>query len=259
MLHSIKKASFKVAAKAEPEHEEFLELKQRIANMVKTLTESATQLDKAEMHWQTLFAEQKQTAENFANLYPDDDDLRKIAKTAVEVTAEVERSAAQSRESSTYVAINKQVKAFLAEYKTLESEYKQLTDAKTEFEMYRKKCDDLEKARRPDEERILRNATKFDEAKLSYEQNVETVIQHQKQFYAKRKEVFRAAFVSYWLAHGMHMDHLKAKIGPVNAYAKSCEKDLVNLNIASIRGDENLHTPSKGARLPRELATGVAL
>jgi len=239
MLHGLKKTAFKVSAHKEPENAEFADYKQRIANVVKALTESSSQLDKAEKQWHTLFTEQKKQAENFANLYPDNDELRKVAKQAVEITDAMQsQSVSTSPLSSQYSTIAGKVKTYLAEYKTLESEYARLANAKTESELYRKKVDDLEKAKKQDEEKMSRNLAKYDDAHTTYERQLEGVIARQKQFYGKRKEVFKAAFVAYWLAHGTYASLLSGKVGPLSDYVQANEQNMLTLDVANLKVTE---------------------
>eukprot|EP00184_Porphyridium_aerugineum_P004653 CAMPEP_0184697556 /NCGR_PEP_ID=MMETSP0313-20130426/4487_1 /TAXON_ID=2792 /ORGANISM="Porphyridium aerugineum, Strain SAG 1380-2" /LENGTH=242 /DNA_ID=CAMNT_0027156369 /DNA_START=290 /DNA_END=1018 /DNA_ORIENTATION=+ len=239
IMHTLKKTTFKIAHGKEPENSEFIDYKQRISNMVKALTESSQQLEKAEKQWRQIYADQKKHAENFANLYPDDDDIRTVAKSAVEVMKKIDDATSPAKtEAMSHTKIHRQVKTFLAEYKTLESEYSKLTDAKTEYEMYKKKVDDLEKAKKQDEEKILRNASKFEEVKTTYENQLEAVISRQKAFYGKRKEVFRASFVSFWLAQQTYESLIGAECATVLQYAKQHEKAMLELDVGSLKSEE---------------------
>jgi len=223
----------------QPDSAEFSDYKQRLDNVVKALEATSASTAASQKVWKTLAADQAKAVENYMNMYPDDDDVRNKARDAVAASSKVTADFTKSEDSGAPAnVIDKHVKQYLAEIKSLQTEYKKLGSAKVDYDMYGSKVQSLEGSKKQDETKIERNRTKLEEARINYESILEATIKRQKELYAKRQTLFKAGFVSYWLSQGTYIAFLSGNYANVVRYAKENESTMMALDVNSIR-DEN--------------------
>uniref|UniRef100_A0A6T6ANG6 BAR domain-containing protein n=1 Tax=Compsopogon caeruleus TaxID=31354 RepID=A0A6T6ANG6_9RHOD len=246
VLHSLKKAK-SFGRCSIPESQEFQEYKLRIENVVKTLEANALANREMAALWKKLGAEQKKNAENFMNMYPDDDELRTAAVSAHGSCMENEAHVSSVTEDrSSCVVVDRAVKQYIAEMKNLSMDYKRLHEARTEFGFYQDKMASLEAAKRPDEEKIDRNREKLMDAQTNYEDLLAWVIERQEDLYSKRKDIFKASFVVYWLSQAKYVEHSSRDFLQQFGFGRKHEKQMLELDINIPRGKESRDSGSHG-------------
>lgn len=199
-MHKIKKATAQATLKTKPQNAEFNDYKQRLDNLTSYLKSSSKALNESELAWKEVCNRQKQFAENFANRYPDKDDIREFGKQSASASNKLVKEFTLKTDGSQakHWQVDAVVQEYLNEIAAISSEYRPINTASTEVAMYTKKVDDLQKAKKPDETKIARNMEKLEEAKKAYDDIIDRVVDHMKDVYNKRQVALKATYVAYW-------------------------------------------------------------
>jgi len=239
-MHKIKKATAHATLKCKPENAEFNDYKGRLENLATYLKSSSKALYESEQAWKEVCIRQKQFAETFANRYPDKDDIREFGKQSAaasnalvkEFTLKTEGSQAKHWE------VDAVVQEYLTEIADIANEYKPINTASTELAMYTKKVDDLQKAKKPDETKIARNMEKLEEAKKSYDDILDRVVDQMKEVYNKRSVALKATFVAYWSSQLRAFNLVDQSLSATRDFVNGSIENLTSLKIGRMTPDE---------------------
>lgn len=190
------------AARNEPVNAEFDNMRQSLDNVSKALTTALKDIDSAEKSWKTLLTSAINFSSGLHSLYPEEDQLRERFKSTLdELEGPMQKDmAALNEPSSKMKGIERMVKGYLTEIKTLGAEYHKVDNARKDYAMYQSKVDKLEK-KEGKTEKQSRNLEKLESSKATYNNLLDGVIHRMKSTYQKAPSMFRAAYVSYWLYH----------------------------------------------------------
>lgn len=230
MFHSLKRKTVgHSAAKHEPVNTEFDNLRQGLDNVSKALTAALADIDVAEKSWNTLSKSAAHFSSGLHSLYPKEDDLRTLfKKTLDEVESPLQKEMAVIAEPTSKVkGIERIVRAYLTEIKTLSAEYNKVNNARKDYAMYNTKVDKLGK-KATESDKQSRNLDKLEDSKAKYESILGGTVHRMKSTYEKAPTMFRAAFVAYWLYHSQMSSavgkHFKTSYNYANAHAEGLFK-----------------------------------
>lgn len=237
MMHKIKKAT--TTAKG-TENAEFADYRNRLDNLASYLRESSAALNESERAWREVCNRQKVFAEKFANSYPDKDEVREFGKQSASLSDTLVREFVLKTEGSNadHWKVDNVVTDYLGEIADIASEYKPVADAMKEVTMYSKKVDDLQTAKKTDEQKIQRNLEKLDEAKKTYEDILDRVVDRMKTVYNKRQVALKATYVAYWSSQLRAFDLLDKSLDPTREFVEGSVESFFGLNIKSMNEDD---------------------
>eukprot|EP00177_Eucheuma_denticulatum_P007430 GFKZ01013524.1.p1 GENE.GFKZ01013524.1~~GFKZ01013524.1.p1 ORF type:complete len:244 (-),score=42.44 GFKZ01013524.1:630-1361(-) len=235
MLHALKRKTVGIAAaRNEPVNAEFENIRQSLANVSKALNAALSDVDSAEKSWNTLVSNSTHFSAGLHSLYPEEDDLREIFKKTLEnLEGPLSKEMATLNDPTSKVrGIERMVRAYLTEIKTLTAEYHKVEKARKDYVMYQNKVDKLgQKEGQSDKQ--SRNLDKLEAAKATYHSILDGTIHRMKSTYEKAPTMFRAAYVSYWLYQSqmtaLVQDHFKESF----TIAKSNTDSLFSLSESS--------------------------
>lgn len=137
-----------------------------------------------------------------------------------------------------HLRIQKQVDKYIKEIDQLERKYTKLVSTKSEMDRYQSKLDSMERStRRVDQSKKNRNLQKLDRNKEGYSVMLATILDQQKNTYAKHPVVFKAALTAYWLNHEKHVSLLVQSLESTQQFAKLHENDMKKLDIDTYTPD----------------------
>lgn len=225
MLHSLKRKTVgHSAGKREPVNAEFDTLRQGLDNVSKALTAALADIDTAEKAFNTLTQSASHFSSGLHSLYPQDDDLRTLFKSTLdEVEGPLATEMAKVSEPTSKVkGIERVVRAYLTEVKTLSAEYHKVDIARKDYGMYQAKNDKLGK-KTDQTDKQSRNLDKLETAKAKYTSILDGTVHRMKSTYEKAPKMFQAAYVAYWLYHSQMTasisKHFKSPSTYANAHA----------------------------------------
>lgn len=237
MMHKIKKAAHTGKG---AENAEFADYKNRLDNLATYLRSSSAALKESEQAWRDVCNRQRQFADTFANRYPDKDQVRDFSKRSAQASQALVKEFVLKTDGSTaaHWQIDAVVQDYLAEIGEIAAEYKPITDAMKEVTMYNKKVDDLQTAKKPDETKIARNMEKLDDAKKSYEDILERVVEKMKIVYNKRQVALKATYVAYWSSQLRAFNLLDASLEPTREFVEGSVETLSTLKISTLTPEQ---------------------
>lgn len=237
MMHKIKKATTTVKG---AENAEFADYRNRLDNLASYLRESSAALNESERAWREVCNRQKVFAEKFANRYPDKDQVRDFGKQSASLSDTLVREFVLKTEGSNadHWKVDNVVTDYLNEIADIASEYKPVADAMKEVSMYSKKVDDLQIAKKTDEQKIQRNLEKLDEAKKTYEGILDHVVERMKTVYNKRQVALKATYVAYWSSQLRAFDLVDKSLDPTREFVESSVEGFFGLNIKGMSDDD---------------------
>lgn len=237
MMHKIKKATHSGKG---AENAEFSDYKNRLENLSTYLRSSSAALNASEQAWRDVCNRQKQFADQFANRYPDKDQVRDFSKQSVQASQALVKEFVLKTEGSTaaHWQIDAVVQDYLTEIDEISAEYKPIADAMKEVTMYTKKVDDLQTAKKQDESKIARNMEKLDDARKSYEDILDRVVEKMKTVYNKRQVAMKATYVAYWSSQLRAFNLLDASLEPTREFVENSIEGFSTLKIRGMSAEQ---------------------
>lgn len=235
MFHSLKRKTVgHSAGKHEPGNTEFDNLKQGLDNVSKALTAALADIDTAEKSWKTLAKSAAHFSSGLHSLYPKEDDLRALFKTTLdEVEAPLQKEMDSVTEPTSKVkSIERIVRAYLTEIKTLAAEYNKVSNARKDYAMYNAKVDKLGK-KTEQSDKQSRNLDKLEDSKAKYDSILGGTVHRMKSTYEKAPTMFRAAYVAYWLYHSQMSSSVTKHFKPSYTYSNAHAEGLFKLSESS--------------------------
>ena len=237
MMHKIKKATTTVKG---VENAEFADYRSRLENLSGYLRTSSAALNESEKAWKEVCHKQKVFADEFANRYPDKDQVRKFAKESSASSQSLVKEFVLKTDGSTapHWQVDAVVQEYLSEIQEVAAEYKAVNDAMKEVSMYTKKVDDLQNAKKPDENKIARNIEKLEEAKASYDSVLDRVVEEMKKVYNKRQVAMKATYVAYWSSQLRAFNLLDNSLESTRAFVEGSVESISKKNIRTMTPEE---------------------
>jgi len=239
MFNSIRRKTVGLGtAKNQPVNAEFDNLRQSLDNVSKALTSALADIDSAEKSWKTLVTSASHFSSALHSLYPTDDDLRALFKTTHEqVSAPLTKQMAEDGAPDSQVkSIERMVRAYLTEIKTLSAEYTKVDHARRDYAMFQAKADKLAKKNSSggggdkQTKNIDKNLNNLEESKAKYNSILEGTVHRMKSTYDKATTMFRAAFVAYWLYHNDMTKVVNENFRPAFSYARANADGLFRMS-----------------------------
>lgn len=237
MMHKIKKAAHSGKG---AENAEFADYKNRLENLSTYLRGSSAALNASEQTWRDVCNRQKQFADQFANRYPDKDQVRDFSKQSAQASQALVKEFVLKTEGSTaaHWQIDAVVQDYLAEIDEISAEYKSVADAMKEVTMYTKKVDDLQTAKKPDEGKIARNMEKLEDAKKAYEEILDRVVDKMKAVYNKRQVAMKATYIAYWSSQLRAFNLLDNSLAPTREFVENSIEAFSTLKIRGMTPEQ---------------------
>lgn len=234
MLHSLKRKTKFRTEKQEPVNAEFDHVRQSLDNVSKALTGALTDIDQAEKSWRTLVSSSEHFSSGLHSLYPQDDDVRNLFKKTIDdVGGPLTKEMADATDAKSKVkTIERMVRAYLTEIKTLAAEYSKVETARKDFAIYQTKVDKLGK-KEAESSKQSRNLDKLENSRATYNSVLEGTTHRMKTTYEKAPTMFRAAYVAYWLYHSTMSSIVTKHFKPSFDYAKAHADHLFSMSQGS--------------------------
>jgi hypothetical protein len=224
---------------------EFLKVKTQLANVATALEACVRGLETLSEDYQRLYKGISTFANDFYSLYPSEDDVRRLGKATVgsadALLDAVESRPLDSPETASIYQIDRQIKAYLQEIRTMQAEFKTIASAKAEFESAQARLERIDARGRPSDQD--RRAYFYDVAenrRLVYETMLEALTRRLGSTYNKHAQVFQAAWTAYILRLEDGKNMLEQHMRPHRSFARRLEKDVVKMQLVKLDGfDEN--------------------
>lgn len=213
---------------------EFDHVRQSLDNVSKALTGALTDIDQAEKSWRTLVSSSEHFSSGLHSLYPQDDDVRNLFKKTIDdVGGPLTKEMADATDAKSKVkTIERMVRAYLTEIKTLAAEYSKVETARKDFAIYQTKVDKLGK-KEAESSKQSRNLDKLENSRATYNSVLEGTTHRMKTTYEKAPTMFRAAYVAYWLYHSTMSSIVTKHFKPSFDYAKAHADHLFSMSQGS--------------------------
>ncbi len=227
MLHKIKRNVVGgLQSRHEPKNAEFETAQQRLENIERALTNALDSIEKAERSWERVADTASEFCDGLHSLYPLDDELRTLFKRTLDETAALQREVkAEADVGGNVQQIERVVRGYLTEIKTLKSEYPKVEIGRREYAMLQRKVDKLEH-KDPADEKKMRNLDLLEGARATYFSILDGIIHRMNSTYNKSPTMFRAAFVAYWLTQRKVHGAVSQYFQPAINYASENEAGL---------------------------------
>lgn len=231
MLHSFKRAvSGGIQARHEPKNAEFENAQQRLDNVERALTNALDQIEKAERSWIAVADGARDFCDGLHSLYPQDDEIRTLFKKTLDQTSALQDEVKTTPDVSSQVrSIERVVRGYLTEIKTLKGEYPKVETARKDFAIYQRKVDKMEHKDAQDEKKA-KFLQLLEGGRATYFSILDGIIHRMNQTYDKSPTMFRAAFVAYWLCQGKVHAAVSQHFQPALAYAEQNQNDLFGMD-----------------------------
>lgn len=226
MFHSIKRATVGLAAgKHEPKNAEFENMRNKMENVNKALASALNDIEGAQKTWHAVVDSSDRFAASLHTLYPNEDQVRALFKSALdEVRGPIaEDMHAIVNPSSQVRSIERNVRAYLTEIKTLTAEYNKVENARKDYAMYQAKTEKLDKSSNGTDKQS-RNLDKLESSRATYHSILDGTLHRMKTTYDKAPVMFRATHVAFWLYQSRMNDLLSKHFSNSFDYAaQNCD------------------------------------
>ena len=174
---------------------------------------------------------------NFYTLYPSDDEVRQLGKTTLKSTQNLLEEVENSQGTKVIMdekienihAIDRIIKAYLAEIRTLQKEFKNVSHSKHEFMKWKNKLERYEGGKKVDPDKRQFFAENVMEKERTYQCLLEGLTNRLASTYDKHSQVFQAAYVAYWLRVDYAREIMDRHLRTHREYAKRLEKSVVRM------------------------------
>jgi hypothetical protein len=224
---------------------EFLKVKTQLANVATALEACVRGLEELSEDYRRLYKGISSFANDFYSLYPSEDDVRRLGKATVSsadaLLDAVDKRALDAPETASIYQIDRQIKAYLQEIRTMQAEFKNIASAKAEWESAQGRLERLDARGRPsDQDRRTYFYDLAENRRLVYETMLEALTRRLASTYNKHAQVFQAAWTAYILRLEDGKGLLEKHMRQHRAYAKRLEKDVVKMQLVKLDNfDEN--------------------
>jgi len=227
MMHKLKRNIVGgIQSRHEPKNAQFENAQQRLDNIERALTNALESIEKAEKSWNEVADSAGEFCDGLHSLYPADDEIRTLFKKTLDETNALQLEVkAEPDISSNTQQIERVVRGYLTEIKTLKGEYPKVEVARKDFAMYQRKVDKLEH-KEPGDEKKVKFLDLLEGARASYFSILEGIILRMNSTYDKSPTMFRAVYVAYWLAQRRVHDAVTKHFQPSILYASHNEAGL---------------------------------
>lgn len=213
-------------ARHEPKNAQFENAQQRLDNIERALTNALDSIERAERSWESVADSAHDFCDGLHSLYPTDDALRTLFKKSVDETAALQRECkADAEVGANTQQIERVVRGYLTEIKTLKSEYPKVEIARKDFAMYQRKVDKLENKDATDEKKV-KFLELLEGARATYYSILDGIIHRMNSTYDKSPTMFRAVYVAYWLTQRRVHGAVSQFFRPAIEYAADNEAGL---------------------------------
>lgn len=228
MLHALKRKTVGgIQARHEPKNAEFDNLRQRLDNVQKALTNSLDSASKAEKSWIGVTDSAQNFCEGLHSLYPQDDAVRILFKKTLDDASALQKEVKHGAEAASNVkSIERMVRGYLAEIKTLKTEYPRVEAARKDFGMYHRKVERLGSQNTKKDDKRRKFLDLLENSKATYDSILDGIIHRMRTTYDKSPTMFRAAYVAYWLSQLRIHSAVSRYYQPALAYAAENESNL---------------------------------
>jgi hypothetical protein len=263
MLHAVKKSVAKASAPSRgiTPPAEFLDLKVQLAAVKRNISLVDKKMTEANRAWAKQMMEQRSFSERFAEGYPNTtDETAGIASEFADSSQALYDHFVRETDpaSQSYHKMQEQVRVYLKEIAEVEAMYPKLTEAKVETTRYQGKIDAIERAKKDNEAKKLRNLQKMDSEKEKYDELVKTVVIAQKKTMAKAATVHRLALCAYWTANATHIQIQQQSMQKTSEFARTHEDELAALDITSLDLSELPNVPTTTPAAPASPQSSIA-
>ncbi len=227
MLHKLKRNVVGgLQARNEPKNAQFENAQQRLDNVERALTNALDSIDKAEKSWIAVADAAQDFCDGLHSLYPQDDNIRMLFKKTLDETSTLQKDVKTDSDASSDVkGIERVVRGYLSEIKTLKSEYPKVEVARRDYAMYQRKVDRMEHKDSQDEKKV-KFLELLEGARATYYSILDGIIHRMNSTYDKSPTMFRAAFVAYWLCQRKVHGAVSEYFQPAIDYAGENESNL---------------------------------
>lgn len=231
MLHSIKRKTFgRVTSKHQPVNAEFDTLSNNLENVQKALTAALDDIDTSDKAWKAVVSNTNEFSSRLHTLYPQDDDVRALFKASLDVQDKIAPEIESVKDAKSKVkSIERMVRAYLIEIKTLTEEYSKVEKARRDYSLYQSKANKLSKKAQGDSDRQSKNLDKLEASKATYNSILLGAVHRMTSTFEKSPTMFRATFVAYWLYQSRFSGVISTNFARSFEYANTHADDVFNI------------------------------
>jgi hypothetical protein len=218
---------------------EFQKVKTQLANVATALEACLHGLETVSADYQRLYKGVSSFANDFYSLYPSEDEVRRLGKSTVAsadaLILDVKSRALDAPETASIYTIDRQIKAYLQEIRTMQGEFKNISIAKAEWDSAQARLERIEARNRPsDNGKREWLADQVDERRNVYDTMLQALTRRLASTYNKHSQVFQAAWTAYILRLEDGKTMLEKHMRSHRTYAKRLEKSVVRMQLGTI-------------------------
>lgn len=213
---------------------EFHKIKTQLTNVATALQACIDALATLNSDYDRLYSGLHKFANDFYSLYPSNDPVRRLGEATVSSTeALVHDADARDLSDPTLAsvhAIDRNIKAYLAEIRNLQKEFKNVAAARIDYEVERDRLDRADR-RGADDDRRSMIEDHMHTRKQIYDTTLSSLTNRLSSTYNKHAHVFQAAWTAYMLKVDDGRNLLDKHMRSHRAYAKKIEKNVVRMQL----------------------------
>jgi hypothetical protein len=210
------------------------------------------------LQWIRIIQQQRNFSDKYLESYPTPGDETHLAAEQLAESSEQLYNSfirEQAPEVTAYLNLAEQVKRYCKEIEDVEASYGPLLEARAEADRYQAKVDGIERGKKIDDAKKLRNLSKMDDQKETYKELLVKVVAAQKKTYAKHPAVFKAAMVAYWQSHERHVTLLTQSLENTQEFAAKHLEEMKSFDVASLNIElDSLNIGTSTAPVPHSTA-----
>mmetsp|Transcript_12289 Transcript_12289/g.50634 ORF Transcript_12289/g.50634 Transcript_12289/m.50634 type:complete len:239 (-) Transcript_12289:115-831(-) len=207
---------------------------QRLCNISSALEESSNSIIWSQQQWAKLYRGIKFQFENFANVYPDDDEYRQVFKQGSEHCNNIAKTYSNEDLTLPGRRMDFKVQEYLVEINAVLKESKYLEEAYANYKAGVEKISHLERAKRVDHEKIARFEESTEVLRKNYIAMSDSLLTKMKRVYSKRKIMFNTAYVAYWRSQMTFISMLEEETKETKEYVMKHEKEYLNMDVSKL-------------------------
>lgn len=220
---------------------EFHKVKTQLTNVATALEACVSALEALSADYDRLYRGLHKFAHDFYSLYPSDDPVRRLAAATVASADSLLADAKPDPAPTSIALIDRQIKAYLQEIRTLQKEFKRVAVARADFEAERDRFERADARRGTDPDRRAAMRREVDVRRKIYETTLSSITNRLASTYNKHAQVFQAAWTAYVLRIDQGRSLLDRHFRNHRSYAKRLEKDVLRMQLGTLKPfqDEN--------------------
>lgn len=228
MMHKIKRSVVGgMQSRHIPKDAQFKSQRERLVETDRGLKYALNSIKAAKRMSVSVAEHTKDFCGKMCSIYPEEDAMQMLLKKTFNDTKSLEREVKVNPNAwSSVSVIERHLRAYLGEIKSLKRKYRKVENARRDYAMYQKKLGKVER-KHAAENKTARYLELFEDARANYDSILDGILHQLRSTLEKSPDMFQSAYVAYWLAQGKMHSAMAQYCKPAIEYAVVNETKIV--------------------------------